>query len=529
MRGAMTAETLMTTRPTAVPALPAQAPLISVQGVGKTYGGVVALADVDFSVAGGSTHALLGENGAGKSTLIKVLSGVVRADTGRTYFDGREVILGSPHISAALGIACVFQELSLIPDLSVADNIFVTRGSPRFGFFNRFRQKRDAESILAYLDCEDIDPLAPVRALSLAQAQMVEIAKALVRDPRLLIMDEATSALNERHVVRLFEIIRELRDKGKGLIYISHRLHEIETIADTCSVFRNGRHVGTFPQGARSPSEVVEMMIGRAITQVYPPKPKDVGGDKLVEVSSLSWEDKLHGVSFDVRRGEIYGFGGLEGQGQTETLLALFGVLRRVSGSVKISGESVKIQSPHQAKRGTAQFAYIPEDRRSEGLHLHQSIAKNITLTVLDKLSTGGFVNRRRESNLVVKSIKDLQIKVSSPDAAVGTLSGGNQQKVVLAKWLAVEPRVILLSDPTRGIDVGTKSEIYLLLRKLAAEGAAIILYTTDYDELIGLCDRVGIFYRGRIVHELSGLEITEQAILNASFGLGISAPGEAQ
>jgi ribose transport system ATP-binding protein len=337
-------------------------------------------------------------------------------------------------------------------------------------------------------------------------------------------MDEATSALNERHVSRLFEIIRELRQQGKGLIYISHRLHEIETIADTCSVFRNGRHVGTFAQGSKSPSEVVEMMIGRAITQVCPPKPMDVTGEKLVEVEGLRWENKLDGVSFNVRRGEIYGLGGLEGQGQTETLLALFGVLRRTSGDIRLSGERVRIGSPYQAKQLGARMAYVPEDRRTEGLHLRQPIARNISLTVLGKLSRGGFIDRQREAELIATMMKDLQIKASSPEAAVGTLSGGNQQKVVLAKWLAVEPEVILLSDPTRGIDVGTKTEIYQLLRKLAADGAAIILYTTDYDELIGLCDRVGVFYHGRIAHELSGAAITEQAILNASFGLDVAS-----
>ncbi len=524
----MTAATLLTGKP---PNDTGQrsSPLISVTGIHKAYGGVIALAGVDFAVEAGSIHALLGENGAGKSTLIKILSGVVKADSGVTRFEGREVSLGTPTTSAALGIACVFQELSLVPDLCVADNIFITRGTPRFGFFNRFRQKQDAEKILDYLDCEDIDPHVPVRSLSLAQAQMVEIAKALVRDPCLLILDEATSALNERHVVRLFEIIRELRDKGKGLIYISHRLHEIDTIADTCSVFRNGRHVSTFAQGAKSPSKVVEMMIGRAITQVYPPKPEAVTSETLVEVTDLRWEQKLQSVSLNVRRGEIYGLGGLEGQGQTETLLALFGVLRRTSGDVRHSGRTVRIGSPHQAKKGSTRVAYVPEDRRTEGLHLGQTIAKNITLTVLGKLSRAGLIDRERETSLVATMMKELQIKASSPSAAVGTLSGGNQQKVVLAKWLAVEPEIILLSDPTRGIDVGTKAEIYQLLRKLAAQGAAIILYTTDYDELVGLCDRVGVFYHGRIAHELSGSAITEQAILNASFGLDVNPVLEGQ
>lgn len=504
------------------------APLLSVKGISKSYGGVVALSDVDFSVEAGSIHALLGENGAGKSTLIKILAGVVRQDAGSAFFEGREVTLGTPASAAALGIACVFQELSLVPDLPVADNIYITRGSPRLGFFNHRQQKRDAERILAHLDCEDIDPDLPVRSLSLAQAQMVEIAKALVRNPRLLIMDEATSALSERHVVRLFEIIRGLRDEGKGLIYISHRLHEIDTIADTCSVFRNGRHVDTFPQGRRSPSDVVELMIGRAITQVYPAKPKSIAGDTLIEVKDMRWEKKLKGVSFHVRKGEIYGFGGLEGQGQTETLLGLFGILRHASGEVRIAGEKAKIGGPRQAKLAKTRIAFVPEDRRTEGLHLRLPIATNITLTVLGSLSHMGFIDRNREAQLVSTMIRNLQIKVTSPAAPAGTLSGGNQQKVVLAKWLAVKPDIILLCDPTRGIDVGTKSEIYLLLRRLADEGTAIILYTTDYDELIGLCDRVGVFYHGVITHELQGPAISEQSILNASFGLSMPPGREA-
>ncbi|HVY99061.1 MAG TPA: sugar ABC transporter ATP-binding protein [Dongiaceae bacterium] len=493
---------------------------VEMAGIGKSYGGVTALKDVDFSIATHSIHAVLGENGAGKSTLIKILAGVVAPDAGTFAFDGSAVAFASPRDAARLGIACVFQELSLVPDLTVADNIFLAHGSPRFGFFSRRVQRQDAERILAELDSEDINPAAAIRNLPLAQAQIVEIAKALVQQPRLLILDEATSALSERHVTRLFEILRGLRDGGRSIVYISHRMHEIESIADACSVFRNGQHVGTFAQGAKSPGDVIEMMIGRSIAQIYPPKRPVGAGAPLLEVRDLHWEHKVTGVSFSVRAGEVYGLGGLEGQGQTETLQALFGVLRRVSGEVSVGGTPVRVRSPRRAKRSDLAIAFVPEDRKTEGLHLHLSVSDNIALSVLGKLTRHGLLDRRREKSLVADMVERLRIRVSTTRAEVSTLSGGNQQKVVLAKWLAIEPRVILLCDPTRGIDVGTKAEIYKLLRELAAEGVAIVFYTTDYDELIGLCDRVGIFYGGRISQELSGAEMTETSIVKASFGL---------
>ncbi|MFO1150843.1 MAG: sugar ABC transporter ATP-binding protein [Alsobacter sp.] len=495
-------------------------PLMAMDGISKSYGGVVALRDVDLLLSRHSIHAVLGENGAGKSTLIKILTGVVAPDAGTMTLDGEPARFASPREATARGIACVFQELSLVPDLTVADNIFIAQGSRRLGFFDRRRQRREAARVLADLACEDIDPAAPVRSLPLSQAQMVEIAKALVRKPRLLILDEATSALTENHVARLFEVLRELRNSGCGIVYISHRMHEIDTIADTCSVFRNGRRVDTFPQGANSPGAVVEMMIGRSIAQVYPPKPAPSVATPALEVRELGWEDKIAGVSFAVRPGEIYGLGGLEGQGQTETLMALFGVLRRVRGEVRVGGRRVEIRAPGRAKRPDLGIAFVPADRKTEGLHLRLPIAHNIALTVLSALSRLGVIDRGREKALVDELASRLQVKASSMEAEVGTLSGGNQQKVVLAKWLAIRPRIILLADPTRGIDVGTKAEIYVLLRQLAAEGAAIVLYSTDYDELIGLCDRVGVFYGGRIARELAGGDITETAIMSASFGL---------
>jgi ribose transport system ATP-binding protein len=493
--------------------------LVVLTDVSKSYGGAIALNSVSLRVQQASIHAILGENGAGKSTLIKVLTGVVKPDTGTAVVNGSQLTLGSPRASAEAGVACVFQELSLIPDLSVSDNISIAAGRGPFGVFSRRKERRAALGLLRELG-STVKPTDIVRSLSLADAQLVEIAKALAKRPRLLILDEATSALGEKQVARLFEILRRLRSEGVSILYISHRMHEVESLCDTCSVFRNGARIATFPQGSRSPGEVVELMLGRAVTQVYPEKPPRPEGTPLLQVEGLSWDGRINGVNFSVRPGEIYGMGGLEGHGQQETLQALFGVLRHVSGRVTFDGRPVDVTSPGQAKRRDLGIALVPEDRKTEGLHLALSIAHNLTLSVLDRLTRFGIVDTGRQKRLVDDLMKRLQIKASSPKAVASSLSGGNQQKVVLAKWLACEPRLILLCDPTRGIDVGTKAEIYVLLRKLASEGAAIVMHTTDYDELVGLCDRVGIFYGGTIVRELVGDEISERNIMRASFAI---------
>ena len=496
---------------------------VALAGISKSYGGTVALDGVDLRIRGASIHAILGENGAGKSTLIKILTGVVKPDSGSVTLDGAPFAVRSPATAAAAGIACVFQELSLVPDLSVADNIFLARGTGPIGFIDRRRQREAAEALLRELG-SDVRPTDIVRSLTLSEAQLVEIAKALAKRPRLLILDEATSALGEQQVGRLFQILRRLRDEGVSILYITHRMHEVDTLCDTCSVFRNGQHVETFVQGTRSPDAVVELMLGRSVAQIYPAKAGTARGEPMLEVRDLSWDGRIDKVSFAVRPGEIYGIGGLDGHGQRETLLALFGVLRNVSGEIRFGGRPVHVGSPGQAKRRGLGIALVPEDRKTEGLHVALTIANNLTLSVLDRLTRFGVVEGGRQRRLVDELMKRLQIKASSPKAAVASLSGGNQQKVVLAKWLACEPRLILLCDPTRGIDVGTKAEIYALLRRLAAEGAAIVLHSTDYDELIGLCDRVGIFYGGTILRELAGDALNERNILRASFALADDA-----
>ncbi len=494
---------------------------LELAGISKRYGGVRALEDVDFACEQGSIHAVLGENGAGKSTLIKIISGVVQPDTGSMHLEGALVRFDGPIAANAAGIVCIFQELSLMPDLSVADNISISDPPRRFGLIDQRAQRRKAEALLARVGCEDVNPLTRVRNLPLSRRQMVEIAKALGQRPKLLILDEATSALTGADVEKVYEILHQLRDQGLAILYISHRMHEIEQLADTWSVFRNGQHIETFARGTHSDAEVVQLMIGREITQVFPPKPPAIPGRRpVLEVQHLGWDDRLNGISFTVHEGEIVGLGGLDGQGQRELLLALFGVLRGTSGSIEIDGRRVTISGPAAAKSRGIDMALIPEDRKTEGLMLPMSIGENLSMAALGGLTSGPLIDRHQESGAIQGMIDKLKIKIGSVDDPVATLSGGNQQKVVIGKWLMTGPRIILLNDPTRGIDVGTKQELYQLLRDLAADGAAILFYTTDYDELIGCCDRVLILYDGSITSELQGDAINETNIVASALNI---------
>lgn len=499
-------------------------PLLELKGITKRYGGVCALNEADFACNGGEIHAVLGENGAGKSTLIKTIAGVVQPDAGRILLDGSEVRLPSPNAARDHGIVCVFQELSLVPDLSVADNIFLARPPLRAGLIDAKVQHERARELLATLGCGDIHPKERVRDLPLSRRQLVEIAKALSVRPRLLILDEATSALSSEDVERLYQVLFQLRSRGVASLFISHRMHEVQALADTCSVFRNGRHVETFAAGARSDAEVVQLMIGRDVAKSYPPKaPPRADAPRAVAVRSLSWEKSLDNIDLEIREGEIAGLGGLDGQGQRELLLALFGVLRGMRGEVEIGGRPPGRLAPHLCKRPDLGIALVPEDRKTEGLILAMSIRENMSLVNLGALANRGVVRPAAESAAVDEMLDKLRIKVGHVEDAVQTLSGGNQQKVVIAKWLMALPRVLLLNDPTRGIDVGTKQEIYVLLRQLASQGVAILLYSTDYEELIGLADRVFIMYEGRIVRTLTGDSINEHEIVASALNVAAS------
>jgi len=500
--------------------------LFVMQGVSKRYGGVRALQDADLVVEAGRIHAVLGENGAGKSTLIKIMAGVVAPDEGSMLLDGEPVAFASPAAAHAVGIACIFQELSLIPDLSVADNIAISNPPRRFGLIDRQAQRGMAENALARAGAEDIHPLALVKDLSLSRRQMVEIAKALARRPRILILDEATSALTAADVTKIYAVLKRLRAEGLALLYISHRMHEIAELADDCTVFCNGHSVARFAAGTKTDNEVVELMIGREYNAVFPKRTAHVASDAVpaLDVRHLCWTDRLNDVSLQVKAGEVIGLGGLDGQGQRELLLALFGVLRATTGEVLIDGRPVAITGPHVAKRKEIGMALIPEDRKTEGLMLPMSVRDNLSFAALGALSRWGIVNAAAERAAVERIMRLLTVRTDGTDLPAGSLSGGNQQKVVIGKWLMMAPRILLLNDPTRGIDVGTKQEIYQLLRELADAGAAILFYSTDYDELVGCCDRVLVMYDGAIKRELVGSEITEHALISNALNIGANA-----
>jgi ribose transport system ATP-binding protein len=501
---------------------PTQSAFLELAGISKRYAGVRALERVDFACERGKIHAVLGENGAGKSTLIKIIAGVVQPDSGRMHLAGSEVSFATPSAANAAGVVCIFQELSLMPDLSVADNISIASPPRRFGLIDAKAQRRCAEELLAEIGCEDVNPLRHVRDLPLSRRQVVEIAKALGKRPQLLILDEATSALTSADVEKVYAVLARLKAEGVAILYISHRMHEVEALADRASVFRNGRHIETFDMGVRSTADIVQLMIGRDIAAQYPTKPARNAAKLMLAVENLSWEKHLDRISLSVGAGEIVGLGGLDGQGQKSLLLALFGVLRGVTGRLSVANREVRPGSPAAAK--SVGIALVPEDRKTEGLMLPMSIADNLAIASLDALSTGPFIDAGKAHTAIQRAIARLQIKLGAASDAVSTLSGGNQQKVVLAKWLMTDPRIILLNDPTRGIDVGTKQELYRLMRELADQSAAILFYSTDYDELIGCCDRVAIMYDGRIVRELEGDDLTETNIVASSLNIDTDA-----
>jgi ribose transport system ATP-binding protein len=513
------------------PARDASAPLLRMTGISKRYGGVRALDGASLACARGRIHAVLGENGAGKSTLIKVLAGVVQPDAGTIELAGKPITLPGPAAANRAGIVSVFQELSLLPDLTVADNIGIIDPPRKWGLIDQRAQRRRTEEALARVGADDIHPLARVRDLPLSRQQMVEIAKALARDPRILLLDEATSALTAADVASVFRVLRRLRDDGLAIVFISHRMPEIAELADDCSVYRNGCHVASFAAGSKRPGEIIEMMIGREHESVFPPRVApalDTGQAPALRVTKLSWAGRLRDIDFAIRPGEVVGLGGLDGQGQRELLLALFGALTGVTGSVAVHGEPIGLSSPRSTQLRGGGIALIPEDRKTEGLMPAMSVRDNLSFAAIDKFRRFGLIDQRAEGAAITEMIQLLRIRADGIDGPVAALSGGNQQKVVIGKWLMTRPQIILLNDPTRGIDVGTKQELYRLLRELAAERTALLFYSTDYAELIGCCDRVLILYDGAIVRVLEGDALTEHNLVAAAHNLAIaSAPGE--
>lgn len=494
-------------------------PIVELRDASKSYGPVQALRAVTLACKAGEIHAILGENGAGKSTMMRLLSGVMLPSGGAVLVDGKPVTMQGTRDASRRGIVCIFQELSLMPSLSVGDNIVLARPQTRMGVMQRSAYG-EARACLDRIGAGHIGLDRIVSELTLADRQLVEIAKALYQKPRLLILDEATSALGADAVERVFAVIRQLRAEGCGILFISHRFHEVHALADVISVFRNGAHVRTFPAGTMGQDEIVSLMIGQSLERLFPPLPPLPAPDvpPLLSLSKLGWENELQDVSFDVRPGEIFGLGGLDGQGQQRVLEAIFGLLSRVSGKVEIAGKTYSGRNPARSKSPDVGLAFIPEDRKTEGLIPALSIAENLRLAASGNRL--GPTLEPADQARITAILDRLELAYGRMEDPVATLSGGNQQKVLLAKWLVLSPRCLLLLDPTRGIDVKTKAQIYGLLTELAGEGMAIVLQSTDYEELVHLCHRVAVFYKGRIARQLSGDTLTPEMLISAAMGL---------
>ena len=494
------------------------APLLQMQAIDKSFPGVQALRAAQFDVRPGEVHALIGENGAGKSTLIKIVSGVYQPDTGDMTLDGRAVHFNNPREAQRAGIATIYQELGLYPELSVAENIFMGHAPTRKrGFFHAVdweRMEQEAESLLAELNIHNLDVQAKVGTLNVGNRQRVEIAKALSLDARILIMDEPTAALSEADVEQLFSIVRLLRERGVSIIYISHRLNEVFELADRVTVLRDGEYIGTQDVGQTSESQLISMMVGRTIDNLFPKQAAEIG-DVVLDVRGLNRPPLTQDISFSVRAGEIVGMAGLVGSGRSETAQVIFGVLPAESGEIWLGGAKVEIHKPSEAVAHG--IGYVPEDRGHQGLVREMTIRENTSMAVLESVSRNTFINRAKERLLANHSIKQLSIRATGPDQIVNKLSGGNQQKVVVSKWLASDPKLLIMDEPTRGVDVGAKSEIHRLMSQLAAEeGLAILMISSELPEILGMSDRILVMREGRLVGEFSRADATQESIAHA-------------
>jgi ribose transport system ATP-binding protein len=491
--------------------------LLEMKEISKSFPGVKVLDGVQLNLKRGEVLALMGENGAGKSTLMKILGGIYQRDGGTIVVKGQTQENMTPDIAAKRGIAIIHQELNLIPHLSVMENIFLGREFTygKSGFVNWSRMRTEAKRWLEQLAI-DLDPATPVGELSVGQQQMIEIAKALSMQADILVLDEPTAALTNREIDALFDVIAALKRKGVGMIYISHRMEEIFQISDRITVLRDGRYVGTVKTAETSLDELVKMMVGREITDRFP-KVEVKPGEERLRVENLTVRGKLSGISFSVRSGEIVGVAGLMGAGRTEMAKALFGAERIDGGAIFVDGKPVRISQPIDAIR--AGIALVTEDRKEEGLVLPLSVRENIALPNLAKLSSLGVMNRRAEQALSDETIRRLLIKTAGGEQAAGSLSGGNQQKVVIGKWLATQPKILILDEPTRGVDIGAKKEIYDIMNRLAQEGVAILMISSELPEVLGMSDRVLVMHEGRITGSFSRAEATQELIMHAATG----------
>ena len=486
------------------------------RNVTKKFPGVVALNSIHLEIERGEIHILVGENGAGKSTLIKLLCGVFKADGGSILYNGKPYAPQKPLDAINAGVSCVYQEFNLLEYMSVAENIFFQKLPQHRGIVDYKALYADTKKLLAEVGLPDLSPKTNVEVLGIAQKQLVEIAKAVSRKCRVLILDEPTATLTPPEIEKLFAIIGKLKQQGVTIIYISHRLQEIKQIGDRLSVLRNGNYIGTWNVKDLSVDEIVSKMVGRDIDSNYPFLADSPVGNEMMRVRDLKNPTSPEGVSFSVRKGEILGVAGLIGSGRTEAMRGIFGADPIQSGSIILEGKTLHIKSPEDAvKEG---ICLLTEDRKKQGLVLPLSCSNNIVLTDLKQVSQRGKLIKSKEKDISQGLVDDLAIKISSLAQAAGNLSGGNQQKVVIAKWLLRKPRVIILDEPTRGIDVNAKHEIYLLLWKMAKEGAAIIFVSSDIPELLGICHRIAVFSKGKITGIVSREDFSQEKILSLAY-----------
>ncbi|WP_443693473.1 sugar ABC transporter ATP-binding protein [Pseudomonas protegens] len=514
MNACATASSLHSLSPAVAPQEPY---LLEVLNVSKGFPGVVALANVQLRVRPGTVLALMGENGAGKSTLMKIIAGIYQPDSGELRLKGRPVTFTTPLAALQAGIAMIHQELNLMPHMSIAENIWIGREQQnRLGLIDHREMHRCTAALLARLRIE-LDPEEQVGNLSIAERQMVEIAKAVSYDSDVLIMDEPTSAITDKEVAHLFSIIADLKAQGKGIVYITHKMNEVFAIADEVAVFRDGAYIGLQRADSLDGDSLISMMVGRELSQLFPQREKPIG-ELLLKVRDLRLDGVFAGVSFDLHAGEILGIAGLMGSGRTNVAETLFGITPSDGGEIVLDGQPLRIGDPHRAiEKG---LALLTEDRKLSGLFPCLSVLENMEVAVLPHYAGGGFVQQKALRALCEDMCRKLRVKTPSLEQCIDTLSGGNQQKALLARWLMTQPRILILDEPTRGIDVGAKAEIYRLIASLAGEGMAVIMISSELPEVLGMSDRVMVMHEGQLMGTLDRNEATQERVMQLASGL---------
>lgn len=490
--------------------------VLEMKNICKSFPGVRVLEDVNLQIKPGEVHALMGENGAGKSTLMKILMGIYKADQGSIVLQGQETVIHGPKDAMSKGISMIHQELNTLLDMEVAENVFVGREILKKGF-SKMKivdlDKMREETARYFREMSiDIDPKAKMRTLSVAEMQLVEIVKAISLNSKIIVMDEPTSAITEKEAQVLFAQIDRLKKQGVAIIYISHKMDEIFRISDTITVLRDGEWIGTKPASELDDNSLIKMMVGRELTDIYPKEPALIG-DVILEVKDLSRGKKVQNVNLTLRRGEVLGIAGLVGAGRSELVETIFGLYPKTGGEIFLNGKKVDIKNPKGAIKN--KIALITEDRKLTGLNLIGSVKENISIVSLSKMSKKGIIDKKRENEVAEKYIKELKIKTPNGNAIVGNLSGGNQQKVVLAKWLLDEPEIIIFDEPTRGIDIGAKRDIYLLINELAKEGKAVIVISSEMAEVMGISDRIVVMCEGELKGEIQRDEFSQELIMS--------------